>query len=330
MKLNPWKNDVAVLLIFFVRDDVFAQTFDAVRQARPRKLLLWQDGARNDHPDDIAGIERCRKIADNIDWECEVYRNYQTKNWGCDPSTFYSHRWAFSIVDKCIILEDDCVPAQSFFPFCKELLDLYENDIRVNRICGFNNETITEYCPYDYFFSQGGSVWGWATWKRVADTWDENYSFAKESYEMNLLKSIVDRDYNEMHKKLLRHIKLGRAFWESINSYSRLLNHQLVIVPKKSLVTNIGATENATHSIGNMNALSSQTKKLLSMKVYELNRPIVHPRYMVSDISYYNRISKTGGFWQKIESVIKRLINFELKSIYTGFLRFTRLRENDI
>lgn len=328
--MKPWKNDVAVLLIFFVRDDVFSQTFEAVRQARPRKLLLWQDGARSNRPDDIEGIERCRKIVENIDWDCEVHRNYQTRNWGCDPSTFYSHKWAFSIVDKCIVLEDDCVPSQSFFPFCKELLDKYENDTRISRICGFNNETTTDYCPYDYFFSQGGSVWGWATWKRVADTWDENYGFASCDYEMALLNQVIDRDYKDMLSKLKRHISLGRPFWESINTYSRLFNHQLVIIPKKSLVTNIGATVNATHSIGNLKALSANAKTLLTMQTFELDFPIKHPVYVISDVNYYNRISKSGGYIQKFESVIRRLLNLEFKSVFNGAKRFFKLKQNDI
>ena len=37
-------------------------------------------------------------------------RSYQTKNQGCDPSEYLSQKWAFSIVDKCIVLEDDDVP----------------------------------------------------------------------------------------------------------------------------------------------------------------------------------------------------------------------------
>lgn len=57
---------------------------------------------------------------------------------GCDPSTHLSHKWAFSIVDKCIILEDDIVPSLSFFPFCIELLNRYEDDKRIDRICGMN------------------------------------------------------------------------------------------------------------------------------------------------------------------------------------------------
>ena len=136
-KLN-WETDVNVLLIFFTRADVFEKCFEAVRAVKPRRLLLWQDGPRENRPDDIEKIEKCRKIAENIDWDCEVHKCYNEKNYGCDPSTFYAHKWAFSIVDKLIVLEDDVVASSDFFRFCKELLDKYENDERIARICGMN------------------------------------------------------------------------------------------------------------------------------------------------------------------------------------------------
>lgn len=107
--MQKWAIDVPVLCIFFARPDQFRQSFEQVRKAKPRVLLLWQDGPRKDRPDDMENILACRKIAENIDWECEVHRNYHEENMGCDPSTHLSHKWAFSIVDKCIILEDDTI-----------------------------------------------------------------------------------------------------------------------------------------------------------------------------------------------------------------------------
>jgi hypothetical protein len=115
--------DVSVLLLFFNRPETFGKVFEAVRQARPARLFLYQDGARNEH--DLPGIEACREIASHIDWECEVHHYYQERNFGCDPSEYISQRWAFSLTEKCIVLEDDAVPALSFFPFCKEMLDRY-------------------------------------------------------------------------------------------------------------------------------------------------------------------------------------------------------------
>ena len=102
---HPSKIDVAVLITFFVRPDTLQKVFDSVREARPSTLLLWQDGPRLNRPDDLINIEKCREIVENIDWECTVYRNYHSDNMGCDPSTFLAQKWAFGLVDKCIITE---------------------------------------------------------------------------------------------------------------------------------------------------------------------------------------------------------------------------------
>ena len=138
----PAKTDIAVLLLFFTRSDTFRRVFEAVRQARPSVLLLYQDGPRGSQ--DMAGIEACREIVsdEQIDWECEVHRHYLDHNEGCDPSGFRSHQWAFSLAEKVIVLEDDVVPAQSFFPFCKEMLDRYEHDERISMVAGFNIDEV--------------------------------------------------------------------------------------------------------------------------------------------------------------------------------------------
>ena len=85
---HPAKNDIAVLLLFFTRSDTFQQVFNEVRKARPSRLFLFQDGPRGER--DFAGIEACRQIVDDeqIDWECEVHRNYQEKNLGCEPAEY--------------------------------------------------------------------------------------------------------------------------------------------------------------------------------------------------------------------------------------------------
>lgn len=145
--MQSYKTDVAVLILFFNRPDHLGKVFDEVRKARPSKLFLYQDGPRGER--DMPGIEACRRIVENIDWECDVQRLYQERNYGCDPSEYISQKWAFSFVDKCIVLEDDDVPSQSFFTFCKEMLDRYEHDERIWMIAGFNPEEQLSDYPYD-------------------------------------------------------------------------------------------------------------------------------------------------------------------------------------
>ena len=117
--------DIAVLIIFFTRTEMLRRTFEAIRKARPSHILLYQDGPRNE--DDAHKAEAARQVVDDeaIDWECDLHRNYHTENAGLWPSTYNAMRWAFSLYDKCVILEEDSTPAPSFIPFCKELLDRY-------------------------------------------------------------------------------------------------------------------------------------------------------------------------------------------------------------
>ena len=58
---------VPVVLIFFNRADTFERVFERVREAKPQKLYLVQDGPRNEK--DVPKIMECRKIAESVDWE---------------------------------------------------------------------------------------------------------------------------------------------------------------------------------------------------------------------------------------------------------------------
>lgn len=311
---KSWKTDVAVLLIFFARSQCLEKVFESVRQARPRTLLLWQDGPRQGREDDIENIEKCRKIVENIDWECTVYRKYNEKNIGCDPSIFYAYNWAFEHVDKCIFLEDDQVPSQSFYPYCKELLDRYENDTRISHICGYNYTEVAPSCEADYLFAPTGSG-AWATWKRVVESWRGDYSFIDNKEATN---AVVEK-YSHLGKIALanatRHKETGKEFWESIIGGNCLYNSQMAIIPKYNLVTNIGLTSNSTHSNTSKKYLPKVQQKLFEMKSYELTFPLKHPEFIISNEEYNKRVLAILGVghpfrrrWRRFVYIIKRIL----------------------
>ena len=101
-----------VALIFFNRPETFKKVFAEVRKVKPTKLFLIQDGARNDT--DKEKISKCREIAESVDWECDIVRDYSDVNLGCGMRPQSGITNAFKTVDRLIILEDDCVPCQSF------------------------------------------------------------------------------------------------------------------------------------------------------------------------------------------------------------------------
>ncbi len=313
--MEKWKIDVPVLCIFFARPEQFAKSFETVRKAKPSKLLLWQDGAREGREDDIENIEKCRKIAQNIDWECEVYKNYHDKNMGCDPSTHLSHKWAFSIVDKCIILEDDIVPSQSFFVFCKQLLDYYENDTRVDRICG---QTLFSGVPdkrYSYFFAKSGSSWGWAGWKRTAQLWQSDYAFLQDPYYMDLAEHRAQSPiFKQGVKKAKRHAKEGKPYWEDIVGFSTTLNSGLVIYPSVNMIENVGTSENATHAPDNIAELPKKIQEFFLTRAEEIEFPLKHPPYVIEDYHYIKKVLSIShpNFWgrnaQRIEHLYRKAL----------------------
>lgn len=304
-KKYPAKTDIAVLLLFFTRSDTFQLVFNEVRKARPSRLFLYQDGPRGEH--DLPGIEACRKIVadENIDWECEVHRNYQEKNQGCDPSGFLSHRWAFSLADKCIILEDDVVPSQSFFPFCKEMLDRYEHDERITMIAGFNVDEISKDVPYDYFFTSAFSIWGWASWRRVAEKWDSEYSFMKDKFTRHQLESLIKkRGYrNTAMRMFCDHSVSGKEYFETIDWAAMLMNSGLAIMPTKNQINNVGLTADSTHYSATLSTMPHRLRRIFTMKRHEISFPLKHPEYVMEYVDYIGRLYKVNAWnnpWIKI------------------------------
>ena len=300
----PAKTDVAVLMLFFTRSDTFQQVFDEVKKARPSRLFLFQDGPRGEK--DMAGIEACRQIVsdEQIDWECEVHRNYQEKNLGCMTAGFTSHRWAFTLAEKCIVLEDDVVPSQSFFPFCKEMLDRYEHDERITMIAGYNMDEVTEDAACDYFFTSAFSIWGWASWRRVVSLWDEHYSFLDNPYALRQLENLIRE--RKLKKDFIRTCRLhrdsGKPQFETIFWSWMMLNNGLSVMPAKNMINNVGASNVSTHYSA-FKTLPAGVRRLFTMKRYDLDFPLRHPEYITDDVAYLRRMYRYNAWghpWIKI------------------------------
>ncbi|MGL5979864.1 MAG: hemolysin activation protein [Phocaeicola sp.] len=302
--------DVAVLILFFNRPEPLSQLFEQIKIARPSKLFLYQDGARN--PADRPGIEACRNIVDQIDWECEVHRLYQEENYGCDPSNYMSQKWAFSIVDKCVVLEDDSIPSITFFSFCKEMLDRYEYDTRISMVAGFNTEEVTPDADSDYFFATTFSIWGWASWRRVVDQWDESYAFLDDKIALEKLERLIkERNYRDDFIRMCRHHRTsGKPFYETIFHSSMLLHSGLAIVPRRNLITNLGPLEQTTHFLGSIRTLPKGYRRIFTMGRYELSGSLKHPSYVIEHVAYRKRVYRIMGWghpWVKIARSFEEL-----------------------
>jgi hypothetical protein len=261
----------AIVFLIFNRPSETAQTFEAIRAARPSELFVVADGPRSYRPSDLDLCERTRGIIDQVDWPCQVRRNFSDENMGCGKRVSSGLDWAFAQVEGAIILEDDCLPDSSFFPYCAELLERYRDDERVMMVSGNNFQNGRQRTSDSYYFSQLPHIWGWATWRRA---W-QHYDFAIHDWRIrgaDWLRSALQDDF-VVHKwsKCFDDIS-SRAVdtWDYQWVYCMLSRNALSAVPNVNLVENIGfGNSAATHTVS--------TNDVLVVPRRQMPFPLRHP-----------------------------------------------------
>ena len=240
-----------VVFMVFNRPEPTRRVLERIRQAQPPKLLVVCDGARPGVPTDAGRVAEVRAlIAQGVDWPCEVLTNYAPANLGCRERVATGLNWAFSQVEEAIILEDDCLPDPSFFPYCEELLTRYRDDPRVMHIGGGNLATRYLHGEASYWFSHQTSIWGWATWRRAwchydleMTTWDARADALRSSFSSRWETHFWLPIFNQTR---LDHRKTNT--WDFSWAYTCRSLHGLCIVPRHNLVANIGFGDDSTHT----------------------------------------------------------------------------------
>ena len=244
--------DTPIVFVIFNRPETTARVFEVIRQAQPRTLLVVADGPRPGHPDDVERCAAARASIKQVDWDCEVLKNYADENLGCRKGPASGFTWAFETVEEAIILEDDCVPHPSFFPYCETLLDYYRRDTRVMHING-NNYGIDQSAihPYSYSFCRFPQAWGWATWRRAWKYFDENIEKWPAFRDGGFMQGLNSkRRFSK--RQALRWESAYRGSvdtWDFQWHFTVMSQHGLTISPTRNLISNIGFSEDATHTL---------------------------------------------------------------------------------
>ena len=184
-----------------------------------------------------------RNIISQVDWQCEVKTLFRDKNLGCKLGVSEGINWFFKQEEEGIILEDDCIPNESFFRFCKILLEKYRDESKVMMIAGSNPATSIE-MGNEYFFSRFNTIWGWATWKRAWMKFDINLSAWPILKANNFLETIYPSNISNrvFTEKLFdeTYSNSESTCWAIQWSYTCIVNNGVSILPKHNLIRNIG------------------------------------------------------------------------------------------
>lgn len=275
-RLAPVCLDIPVCLLIYHRPELTQRVFDAVRIARPRTLLVVADGPKPDDTVDAMLCQAARAVVDQVDWECEVLTDFAPTNLGLRVRVSSGLSWVFEQVEEAIILEDDCLPDSSFFPYCAELLKRYRDDPRVMLVSGDNGHG---YRPHDtsYYFTRYALIWGWATWRRAWAHYDDAMSDWPVRRDAGWTERIfVDPGAAADWKAKFESGHAQFNSWARAWVYACFKSGGLCAVPGKNLVSNIGFGSNATHTTGLVASRSAVATQPLTF-------PLHHPRRVVAD-----------------------------------------------
>jgi hypothetical protein len=302
--------DVPVVLMFFIRQDTLNQVFSQIREAKPSRLFLVCDGPRVNKSSDYASLESSKKIVANIDWDCDVHRIYNAENIGMYKTFYKAMDYVFSLVDRCVFLEDDVFVSLSFFQFCKVMLEKYYDDTRVHLVSGMNHLGIYGNPNSDYFFSGESSIWGVAFWKRTYEMF--NHSYRNDVFLQRKVIDLVKKRKKGYEVKFQAYVKndlvdghiAGLEYYKNI---LRFLNSSMCIIPRKNMVKNLGFSQGATNGPEQLKLMPKSIQNLYNMTTYDFDFPLKHPNYVLNDIHYEKKVNSILGFNSKIKYIYRKL-----------------------
>jgi hypothetical protein len=264
--------DTAVALLLFRRPEETARVFERIREARPRRLFLIADGPRSGDEEEARDCERARAVVERVDWPCDVVRDFADENLGLKRRIPSGLDRVFGEAGEAIILEDDCLPHPSFFPYCQELLDRYRDDERIVHIAG---SQLLPKAPADasYHFSRYVHVWGWASWARAWDRYDVDLSdwhAGSDAEREARLEGMFDLQDERRYWGWVWDRSGEIDNWDAQWSYVGLGRGLLSVNPNRNLISNIGFAADATNATADPLGIAGRPLEGLTF-------PLTHP-----------------------------------------------------
>lgn len=237
--------DPAVLIIAYRRHQNLENILDICAKNLITRIYIALDGPKDGHMDGVNDYIKSKDVIRNFENRFTGQLKFLIRDYnvGCAPSVIAACEWVFGREECVIVLEDDCIPVNSFFDFSRRSLEFIISDESIWLSCG------TQFVPQNFFddswiLSKYPLNWGWTT---TNTKW----------------KLIQDCILNPKSSPILRRLSVQGSYWEAgnrrasegwVDVWDTILVHQMIlrgklaILPSTSLISNIGADHVATNT----------------------------------------------------------------------------------
>ena len=292
-----------VAIIVYNRPDHTSRLIERIKHQQFSYLIFIADGPKNN-----ADQENCAQVRELIsrDWHCEVDYEFSQTNLGCQDRMVSGLDFIFQKFPSAIILEDDCLPADSFFEYCELALQRYEMDEQILMVCGTALVEPEQY-EYSYFFSQIPHIWGWATWRNRWQKYSKDITNYQQFYELNKTGDSLPEPFLWKLCEDLRKIKNKELdTWDVQMTYLAVSQNLLSIFPSKNLISNIGFDDQGTHT-KEISVLGNLQLRQFDDKVK--HPPVVRP-LANNDFERMLLEGHAGHPWKRLIKVLMRRRGF--------------------
>jgi len=282
----------------------------AVRQGFS-PIYVAMDGPRPHVPSDQSLCLATREAVSAVVQPEARHTLFSEANEGCERFVPRAITWFFESEECGVILEDDCVPSESFHRFCRELLTKYESEPRVMMISGNNHLSAPPSRLDTYSFVRQGLIWGWATWRSSWDRYDHEMSDWAQLRRSAWLEDMCGGDAeaaSRWRETFDYTIRGRRNTWDSRWVASMWAHQGLSVAPPINLVRNIGFDSTATHTAHAPTWYSS-------VRHGEMQFPLVHPAAIERDQSMERAIDSSlfGGPGSRSDRAKRKLLHVLLR-----------------
>jgi hypothetical protein len=224
------------------------ETLEKNDLAHESELFIYADGPKDGLSEE--GRDRIRRTRDVLrekQWCGAVHIIEQTLNKGLARSVIDGVTDVVDRFGKVIVLEDDLHLSRNFLSYMNDALNRFEDDQRVMQISGYLPPVALE-IDTDAFFLPYINSWGWGTWKRVWNDFDESAGGIRILEKDKSLRYAFDLEGSYPYYKMLRS-QVGKNIdsWAIRFYLSVFLKKGLALYPRKSLVRNIGMDGTGVH-----------------------------------------------------------------------------------
>jgi hypothetical protein len=266
------------------------------------KVIVFSDGAKNeidkDKIDKVRELLKIRLIPQNS----EIIEN--NVNLGLSKNVIGGLNKIFQIYDRAIILEDDLELSPFFLNYMNDALNLYATSENVASISGYMYPIEPKKFSNNFFFLKLIESWGWGTWKRAWNIFEnDSLQLKKKIDEKQLANEFNFESGISYYKMLTDNINGLNDSWAVRWYASTFLKNMNTLFPSKSFVKNIGVDNSGEHC-----SYTTVYDTLVNFDYMKLEKN--HSLELLSDRLVVQSFFRKIKYKRYLDNVINKIKNF--------------------